>query len=82
MNTVLEAWLEGAHVGRFVQGEDRAVTFDYDADATGTPISLSLPRERPATRKAAANFLANLLPDQDDVRARMSRVYEAASAAL
>ena len=79
MNTVLEAWLEGAHVGRFVQGEDRAVTFDYDADATGTPISLSLPRERPATRKAAANFLANLLPDQDDVRARMARVYEAAS---
>ena len=79
MNTVLEAWLEGTHVGRFVQDEDQAVTFDYDADATGTPISLSLPRERPATRKAAANFLANLLPDQDEVRARMARVYESAS---
>ena len=26
MNTVLEAWLEGTHVGRFVQGDDRAVT--------------------------------------------------------
>ena len=79
MGTVLEAWLEGAHVGRFAEGEDGVVTFSYDDDAPETPISLSLPRERPATRKAAANFLANLLPDQDQVRARMARVYDAAS---
>ncbi len=79
MNTTLEAWLEGAYVGRFIEDENRVVTFYYDSDAPETPISLSLPRERPATRKAAANFLANLLPDQDQVRARMARVYEAAS---
>ncbi|XPP27601.1 MAG: HipA domain-containing protein [Leucobacter sp.] len=78
MSERLEAWVEGRHIGQFVFDEGE-VSFDYDEDAPPTPISLSLPRDRPAARKAARNFLENLLPEHERTRARMANVYGAAS---
>lgn len=78
MSDRLEAWLEGHHVGQFVFDE-RTVTFVYDDDAPETPISLSVPRDQPATRNAARNFLENLLPEHAQTRARMANVYGASS---
>jgi len=79
MNESLDAWLEGKYVGRFSESDDRRVRFEYAPDAPQTPISLSLPRDRPHSRMAAKNFLENLLPDQAATRARMAKVYDAAS---
>ncbi|RGE16490.1 MULTISPECIES: HipA domain-containing protein [unclassified Leucobacter] len=79
MSERIEVWLEGRHVGQFVFDEGD-VTFVYDEDAPPTPISLSLPRDRPAVRKAARNFLENLLPEHEQTRARMANAYGAKSA--
>ncbi|MCS3878844.1 type II toxin-antitoxin system HipA family toxin [Gordonia amarae] len=53
--------------------------FRYDEDAPETPISLSLPREGSATRRAAASFLENLLPDHEHTRVRLAAAYGARS---
>ncbi|CAN5314706.1 HipA domain-containing protein [soil metagenome] len=79
MSTRLEAWLEGQHAGQFVFDNDDTVRFDYDEHAPQTPISLSLPRDGSATKRAAANFLDNLLPDHAATRARMAHTYGATS---
>ena len=76
MSERIEAWLEGRHIGKFVF-DDGDVVFIYDEDAPPTPISLSLPRDRPAARNAAKNFLENLLPEQEQTRVRMAHVYGA-----
>lgn len=81
MTTTLHAWLRGSHVGRFERADNRTVTFTYDEDAPETPISLSLPRDHSATRRAPSNFLDNLLPDHAPTRARMAEAYGAESAA-
>ncbi|MCL2467235.1 MAG: HipA domain-containing protein [Micrococcales bacterium] len=73
----LEAWLEGQHVGQFVF--DEPVRFCYDPDAPATPVSLSLPRDAPAARHAAAAFLENLLPDHERARAHLASAYGARS---
>ncbi|MCS5723354.1 HipA domain-containing protein [Herbiconiux sp. CPCC 203407] len=79
MTRILHAWLEGSHVGRFERADDGVVTFVYDDGAPETPISL--PRDGSATRKAASNFLENLLPDHAQTRARMAKAYSATSPA-
>ena len=79
MSKRIEAWLESRHVGQFVFDEGDVV-FVYDKDAPPTPISLSLPRDRPAARKAARNFLENLLPEHEQTRAQMASVHGAKSA--
>jgi serine/threonine-protein kinase HipA len=76
---VLDAWLEGQFVGQFEAGDSRGVNFRYDTDAPETPISLSLPRDRPASSESAAHFLDNFLPDHPATRSRMARAYGAAS---
>lgn len=81
MSRILEAWLHGAHVGRFITDGDE-VRFEYDATAPDTPISLSLPRHEPPTRNAAANYLRNLVPDDDDTRMRLARTYGATSTSV
>lgn len=78
MSTALDAWLEGRRVGQFRDGGQLA-EFHYDDDAPDTPISLSLPRGSLPTRKAASNFLDNLLPDHSATRERMARTYGARS---
>lgn len=79
MTERLEAWLEGAHAGTFEFAPNQAVTFTYAEDAPETPISLSLPRNGGATKRAAGNFLENLLPDRTKTRERMAAAYGAAS---
>ncbi|MBS1672494.1 MAG: HipA domain-containing protein [Actinobacteria bacterium] len=80
MTDRLEAWLEGHHVGNFEFEPAQPVTFTYDEGAPATPISLSLPRDRPAAKRAAGNFLENLLPDHAKTRERMAAAYGAVSA--
>ncbi len=79
MTDRLEAWLEGRHAGAFVFADDGQARFEYAEDAPATPVSLSLPRDRPATRRAAINYLENLLPDSARTRERMAIAYGARS---
>lgn len=79
MTCSLDAWLEDRLVGTFVSTPDGTVTFTYAADAPPTPISLSLPRDGRATRRAAANFLSNLVPDEERARIRLASAYGAVS---
>lgn len=79
MSNRLEAWFDGRHAGQFTEADDGTVTFDYDADAPPTPISLSLPRDGSATKRAPANFLENLLPDHGSTRRRLAAAYGAPS---
>lgn len=79
MTRRLDAWLEGHHIGQFVE-EDRLVRFVYDGDAPEFPISLSLPRDGAAARNAAGRFLENLLPDSPRTRLRLAAGYGAAGA--
>ncbi|MFT8355900.1 MAG: HipA domain-containing protein [Bifidobacterium aquikefiri] len=76
---VLHAWLEGTYVGRFIRSADRHTVFEYAGDYPSSPISLSLPRNGRGTRKAAGNFLENLLPDNPAMREVMARNTGAAS---
>lgn len=78
MSQVLEAWLEGRHVGIFVFDSPAPAKFVYDDDAPGVPISLSLPRNGTSSKLAPQNFLDNLLPDAEHTRIRMARSYGAA----
>lgn len=64
---VLDTWLEGEFIGRFTQGDDRRISFEYVGEGNSS-ISLSLPRAGRWVKNAPANFLDNLLPDRDDVR--------------
>lgn len=80
MTRRLSAWLEGVYAGEFIEDERAgSITFLYDDNAPQTPISLSLPRDGAATRKAAGRFLGNLLPDRQAAREWMKSVTHAAS---
>jgi serine/threonine-protein kinase HipA len=79
VTATLDAFLEGEYVGRFHENDTGSVDFVYDESAPATPISLSLPRDRPATRSAAGHFLENLLPDHAATRARLANAYGARS---
>lgn len=75
----LEAWLDGEHIGAFIQGSDRSVSFEYDDDRAGTPVSLSLPRNGAHAKRAAGRFLENLLPDHEATRQSMASTIGARS---
>lgn len=70
--TVLDAFRDGALVGRFARAPHGRIMFEYAPDAPEEPVSLSLPRHRPHARTAPAQFLDNLLPDNRHVRASWS----------
>jgi serine/threonine-protein kinase HipA len=76
---VLNAWLEGRYVGEFVRSGHGDVSFHYDPDAPDVPVSLSLPRDGSAARRAAERFLRGLLPDRQEARVWMQRATGAAS---
>lgn len=81
MSKRLEVWFEGRHAGQFIF-EENDVRFEYDANSPSTPISLSLPRDRPAARSAASNFLENLLPEHEQTRVRMANAHGAKNAGV
>lgn len=55
-------------VGVFRRDSQGQVSFSYEENYAGTPISLSLPITGPATSQAAMNYLDGLLPDDPAVR--------------
>ena len=63
MTRVLHTWPAGSYPGRFTRDSAGIVRFAYDTDTSSAPISLSLPRQGATSRRAAAIFLENLLPD-------------------
>lgn len=70
----LYAFAGRRHVGTFVAGPRREeVDFEYAPDAGPTPVSLALPRDRPAQPGAAYAWLDGLLPTREDVRRRWAR---------
>lgn len=75
MIRILHAWLEGRHAGVFTRTPAGSIDFEYADSAPITPLSLSLPRGGGATRRAAANFLDNLLPDNIAARQQMASAY-------
>lgn len=79
MTDILHAWLEGRYAGAFTRTSSGSVRFAYSDDAPAVPLSLSLPREGGIARRAAANFLDNLLPDNASARHRMAAAYGAGS---
>lgn len=71
----LAVWLSGVLVGRLDRADDDRLTFHYDdayrTRTNATPLSLSLPLARPRhAHDAIFPWIDNLLPDNDDVRAR------------
>jgi len=69
----LHAFFADAHVGVFHRRPDGIVLFEYDQPGKGTPLSLSLPRDRPHQPDAAGAWLDGLLPDRPVVRERWAR---------
>ncbi|GAA5037547.1 HipA domain-containing protein [Microbacterium fluvii] len=66
----LNAYLDGVHVGTFVQTTQGALSFTYDEEYRQqrgtTPISLSMPLTRATHKNAPASaYLKGLLPDSD-----------------
>lgn len=66
--TELHAWLDGRHVGVF-RRQRRGVTFEYEPEYRGLPLSISFTPNRLASRAAPARYLDGLLPTNDSVRA-------------
>jgi serine/threonine-protein kinase HipA len=71
MTHTLDLYLDGLLAGRLTQGDDGRVLFEYDPDAGPTSLSVSMPRSSLRHGPdAVMPWLDNLLPDNDDVRAR------------
>lgn len=75
MTRTLHAWLEGVYAGRFTRDSTGLVQFQYHTVTSTPSISLSLPREGKPSRRAAGNFLENLLPDHLHIRKQMADAY-------
>ncbi|HSH27400.1 MAG TPA: HipA domain-containing protein, partial [Wenzhouxiangella sp.] len=66
-------WDDGTRIGHFSERDDDAIDFEYADDYRGIPVSVSLPPGEKAAPRAAANFLANLLPESESARSRIAR---------
>ncbi|HMR50328.1 MAG TPA: HipA N-terminal domain-containing protein [Arachnia sp.] len=71
MTEVLDVYLDGDLTGRLTRGRDGRVGFEYLEDSLRTPLSVSMPRTVSRHEPdVVMPWLDNLLPDNDDVRAR------------
>ena len=71
MSDALDVYLDGVLTGTLVRGLDGLVSFDYVNHARRTPLSLSMPIGQEHHGPAVVMpWLDDLLPDNDDVRAR------------
>ncbi|MCI1747113.1 MAG: HipA domain-containing protein [Acidipropionibacterium sp.] len=71
MSDVLDVWRDGvvvAHLTRTLGKKWSVIGCEYTNEATA-PLSLSLPLDGTATKRAAASFIDNLLPDNPRIRA-------------
>ena len=82
----LSVWMNGELVGRWrllsSGGQEFAYTDEWLASPSARPLSLSLPLRpsgKPYTDEAATYF-DNLLPDNAEIRSRMHRRFQTASA--
>lgn len=73
----LYVWRDHKLVGHF-RGGHKSTTFSYEPDVT-IPISLSLPIGRKPQRRAALNYLENLLPEGLGKRKAMAAATDADS---
>ncbi|MGO1591072.1 MAG: HipA domain-containing protein [Ancrocorticia sp.] len=77
MSDVLDAYLQGVLAGRFTQDFAGHVSFSYEdayrADPQTTPLSFSMPkRRREYPGEEAGCWIDNLLPDSEELRARIA----------
>lgn len=66
-------WDDGTRIGQFRERDDDSVVFEYAERYRGIALSVSLPEDGQAAPRAAANFLANLLPESEPARSRIAR---------
>lgn len=83
-NTRLNIWMNGLPVGYWEskRGTDTLTYFeDWAKDEQGRPLSLSLPftGDLSISGDAVSAYFDNLLPDSDDIRARLASKYGARS---
>ncbi len=76
----LDVWLEGAHAGTLSRARSGDVTFAYTRAyqdrRSAPPLSLSMPRHVTGHDAAVVMpWIDNLLPDNDDVRARWAATF-------
>lgn len=69
----LYAFLDGDRLGVFEETGDERCTFSYFGQPK-TPLSLSVPARGGWDSQAPFNYLENLLPENDDARARLAKV--------
>ena len=82
----LGLWMNGARVGTWRIHPQTGDVLEYDADwavaEQGRPLSLSLPfmpGGAPHRGDRVRTYFENLLPDSDDIRARIARRYQTKS---
>lgn len=83
---VLALWMNGARVGTWRLNPQSGDVLAYDASWTaspeGRPVSMSLPfmpGNAPHRGEKVRTYFENLLPDSDDIRARIARRYQTGS---
>lgn len=73
---VLKALLAGRVAGTLSQSDGGALSFEYERDYAGPPLSLSMPvSNRVFVDKRVRPFLFGLLPDDAAVRRSMGREF-------
>lgn len=76
MNNVLHLLIAGKHAGLVSQSENGSLSFSYDVDYAGIPLSLSMPvRNVEYGDKVVRPFLFGLLPDDEAMRRKIGREF-------
>lgn len=73
----LFAFLGGRLAGRFDRTDEESATFTYAEGRPDVPLSLSLPFEEEIDPEVAFAYLDNLLPEDDETRARLAATVNA-----
>ncbi|MEZ5085887.1 MAG: HipA N-terminal domain-containing protein [Tessaracoccus sp.] len=75
MTESLDVYLDGLLTGRLTRGRDDRVGFQYLEGSSVTSLSISMPRAgEHHDPDVVMPWLDNLLPDNDDVRARWRKL--------
>lgn len=75
-NARLIVYIAGKRAGSVTQGRGGVLSFAYDVDYAGVPLSLSMPlSNRGFGDKIVRPYLFGLLPDSPDVRRSLGREF-------